>query len=304
MSDTFFIIGIFAFIFILWIGSGGPNRPLALSGPILHGTDSVFPKASGVFYKDVHLSNTIKKIKTTSAVKTLSDFETLSPYSGRITLGHYVSGADNINSSREYVTLRVTTNTTPIDITGWTLKSSASGVSAHIPKGTEVPRSGIVNQTQDIILRPGDDAIISSGRSPIGGSFRENICIGYFAQYQSFYPTLPLTCPIPFTELKDNYRNGGGNYMRDLACINYTRSLNRCSVVTTPPVNLSSSCAKFLTTYLNYNGCVNAHEHDSYFKNKTWRIYLNRDKSMWRTHYDSVELLDKNGKLVDMFSYQ
>jgi len=303
MNDALFFLGIFAFVFIFWMTGGGSNRPLSLSGPVLQGTSTMFPHSKNTIYTS-SFSNTVhtyKKTKVPSNTTSLTGFEMFSPHKEFVTLGHYVSRADATNPDNEYLILRVSSNSKPVNITGWTLKSSTTGVSATIPKGTETPHSGIINSIQSIILKPGDTAIISSGRSPIGASFRENMCIGYFAEFQSFYPPLPLNCPIPYNELQTNYP--GGDYMRDLSCIDYIKSLNRCSLVTSPPVNLSTSCDAFLTKNLNYNGCVNIHENDEHFQNKVWRVYLRRDKSMWRTKYEIIKLLDNKGKLVDTFSY-
>lgn len=216
-------------------------------------------------------------------------------------MNHYVSNPDSSNPAREYVVIHVSTNASkPVDISGWRLESGATGAAATIPLGTTIPRSGTINAVEPILLQPGDTAIVSSGRSPIGASFRENECTGYFAQFQSFHPPIPLICPTPNNELKKFY---GPNYIRDSACLAYTQNLNRCTLVTTPPVNMTSACAYFLTTYLNYNGCVDAHQYDTNFANTTWHVYLGRNKSMWRTKYEVVKLLDASGKTVDRFSY-
>ena len=58
-----------------------------------------------------------------------------------------------------------------------------------------------------------------------------------------------------------------------------------------------------MVQYLNYNGCVAAHKNDADFEGNTWRIYLGRYFSMWRTQHEVVKLLDINSKTVDAFSY-
>jgi hypothetical protein len=170
----------------------------------------------------------------------------------------------------------------------------------NIPRGTEVPTSGTVNAAQDIILQPGESALIISGRSPIGGSFRENKCIGYFSTFQKFTPALPQNCPAPSDELAKLY---GPDYVRDAACIDYVNRLSRCQVVLSPPVTVSGSCQSFLVNYLNYNGCMNAHQGDADFKSGSWRIYLGRTTPMWRSSHEIVKLLDIKGNTVDAFSY-
>ncbi len=191
------------------------------------------------------------------------------------------------------------TASAPVNLAGWTIESAASGNASTIPEGTEVPLSGTIQAVQDITLKPGDTAIIVSGSSPIGASFRENKCIGYFSTYQKFSPALPLTCPTPSTELLANYPD----YLRDVACINYVNKLSRCSAQLTPPTTVSGACQTFLTTYLNYNGCVQEHRTDADFEGNTWRIYLGRSSSMWRPQHEEVKLLDASGKTVDAFTY-
>ena len=163
-----------------------------------------------------------------------------------------------------------------------------------------MPASGIINASEDIVLPPGTRAIISSGRSPIGASFRENKCICYFSTFQTFYPSLPQNCPLPSDELADRY---GADYIRDASCIEYVDKLTRCQVALTPPLGLSGSCKEFVVKNFNYNGCVDAHKNDTNFLSDTWRVFLDRSTPMWRAKYEIVKLLDINGKTVDAFSY-
>ena len=216
-------------------------------------------------------------------------------------MSHYVSGAGSAQPNNEYVQLSVAQNAAPVDISGWTLESEATGNAAVIPKGTETPHSGIVNAVQDIVLEPGETAIVESGQSPIGASFRENKCIGYFSQFQSFSPSLPQDCPSTLNELAAHY--GDSYYVRDATCIDYVKTLNRCQAVLTPPTTVSGTCQSFLVKYLNYNGCVDAHENDADFLDSTWRIYLGRTTPLFRTQHEVVKLLDTQGRTVDAFAY-
>ena len=236
-------------------------------------------------------------------VSVLSDgvaFGSPSIYRGIVTLNGYVSGAGSSDPGNEYIELSVAENAgVPVDLTGWTIESETTGNASVIPKGTETPTSGIVNEIQDIVLSPGENAILISGQSPIGASFRENKCIGYFSNFQKFSPPLPQNCPEPSDELTSFYPD----YIRDEACIDYVKTLSRCQVALTPPAGATSACQSFIANYLNYNGCLNAHQNDADFQSNTWRIYLGHSSSMWRTQNEVVKLLDANGKTVDAFSY-
>lgn len=313
--DAWFFVGVFVFIFLIWIATGGPTHPLAFTGPTLAEPDTLgggtylsFPRAAGVIGStDVSLPGSSSgggAVGGSTYLPSLpvgSTFGEVSPYHGIVSMSHYVSGAGSLDPRNEYIQLQVAQNATvPVDLSGWTLESDATGNSIIIPKGTATPTSGTVNAAQDIILTAGNQAIIISGQSPIGASFRENKCIGYFSSFQKFSPSLPQNCPAPSSELSTFY---GAGYIRDSVCIDYVNNLQRCQVALTPPTGATSACQSFVANYLNYNGCLTAHQNDADFEGDTWRIYLGRTNSMWRTEHEVVKLLDASGKTVDAFSY-
>lgn len=314
--DAWFFIGIFVFIFLIWVATGGPLHPLAFTGPTLAepgalggGTYLSLPRAPfSIGSPNVSLPGSSNDGGASGGPRaTLPTFVgggvfgTPSPYRNIVSMNHYVSGAGSADPRNEYVEISVSQNAgIPINLSEWTLASDASGSSVIIPKGTEVPTSGVVNAAQDIVLAPGERALIISGQSPIGASFRENKCIGYFSTFQRFSPPLPQNCPDPSSELSSFY---GTDYIRDASCIDYVNKLSRCQVALSPPVNISGACQSFSVKYFNYNGCVDAHKNDADFDGDTWRIYLGRTGSMWRTRHEIVKLLDVHGKTVDAFSY-
>jgi len=319
MHDAWFFIGVFVFIFLIWIATGGPLHPIAFTGPKLAqpgvlggGTYLQLPRAPyGVGGSNVVLpgssgggvSNTSNDSTWVEPAPVITGgvFGPSSPYRGVVRMNHYISGAGSSEPKNEYVELYVTQDAgTPVNISGWTLMSDTTGNRVAIPRGTEVPVSGVVNASQDIVITPGKRAILISGQSPIGASFRENKCIGYFSTFQQFYPSLPQNCPAPDDELSSFY---GAGYIRDVACIDYTNKISRCQVVISPPTGVSNACQNFMTQYLNYNGCTDAHQNDKDFKGDAWRVYLGRSSSMWRAKHEIVKLLDRDGKTVDAFSY-
>lgn len=292
---------------------GVGNTDYSLPGsPYGRGSAAQLPQASfGVGHTDYSLPGSssgsgayARSGNSAASVPTLvggSAFGTPSPYRGIVVMSHYVSGAGSADSKNEYVALHVPQDArVPVNISEWVLESDASGKASPIPKGTELPANGVINAAQSIVLSPGMRAIIVSGQSPIGASFRENKCIGYFGSFQTFYPTLPRTCPMPSSELSSLY---GTNYIRDPSCVDYVSKLQRCQVMLSPPPILSGTCQSFVVKYFNYNGCVDAHKNDADFMGNTWRIYLGRTTPMWRTTRELVKLFDMNGKTVDAFSY-
>ncbi|MBI4065938.1 hypothetical protein HY412_01980 [Candidatus Kaiserbacteria bacterium] len=316
MHDAWFFIGVFVFIFLIWIATGGPLHPISFAGPKLSlpgalggGTYLSLPRAPyGVDGNNISLpgSSSGESSQNNSDIPQPSSlggstFGQLSPYRNIVRMNHYVSGAGSLDPANEYIEISVAQNAgIPVDISGWRIVSDAGGNVSTIPKGTEVPTSGIVNASDNIVLTPGVRATITSGRSPIGASFRENKCIGYFSSFQRFYPQLPQNCPTPSNELASRY---GPGYIRDTACIDYMDKISRCQVMLSPPVYVSNACQSFMVQYLNYNGCVSAHKNDADFLGDMWRVYLGRTTSMWRTRHEVVKLLDINGKTVDAFSY-
>ena len=316
MHDAWFFIGVFVFIFLIWVATGGPMHAISFTGPSLSlpdklggGTYLSLPRSPyGIGGSNVSLPGSSSgagsqgsfDLPSKSSLSG-STFGTLSPYRSAVRMSHRVSGAGSLNPANEYIEISVVQNAgIPVDISGWRLVSDASGNISTIPKGTEIPTSGTVNASENIVLTSGTSALLISGRSPIGASFRENKCIGYFSSFQSFYPQLPQNCPIPSNELISFY---GSNYIRDPACIDSTKKISRCQLMLSPPSYLSNACQSFMIKYLNYNGCVDAHKNDSDFLGDTWHVYLNRTSPMWRTRYEVVKLLDSNGKTVDAFSY-
>ncbi len=313
--DAWFFVGFFFLVFLVWIATGGPTHPISFTGPTLAlpgalggGTYLSLPRAtfgtkpvggSGGTSSSGFSSSGEQDVPEAKTLEGVS-FGAPSPYRGSISLSHYVSGA-GLKSTQEYVQLSLSRNApAPVTISGWTLFSEATKAGAVIPYGTEVPQSGVVNRQNPIALSPGDRVLIITGRSPIGVSFRENKCIGYLGSFQAFSPAFPNSCPLPENDLKSFY---GSDYVRDVDCIEYVDDIPRCKVITRPPEDLSDACVRFIDTYLHYNGCVAAHQNDDDFKGDTWRIYLGRVSTLWRTKHEVVKLLDQEGKTVDAFAY-
>ena len=196
--DAWFFVGIFVFIFLIWIVSGGPTHPIAFSGPTLAqpgplggGTYISLPSSPfKIGGSNVSLPGSSSGGGAIGSTNTNGNssfpnipgettFGVPSPYRGIVSLNHYVSGAGS-NPNNEYVALSVSQGTNvPVDISGWTIQSDTSGNASVIPKGTQVPTSGIVNAVQDIVLTPGEQALLISGQShsvsairPISGLFQ------------------------------------------------------------------------------------------------------------------------------------
>lgn len=220
-----------------------------------------------------------------------------------VTIDHSWSYPKATTADSEYISISANyKNTVPVSLAGWKIQSAVSGISYAIPLGVRVPIAGQLGTPENVVLKPGERLIISTGRSPIGQSFLENKCTGYFGQFQNFYPSLGASCPIPSDELP--YSIESGRVYGD-ACFDYLRSMNQCTVATTGsiPTTLPQMCQQFIATRMTYNGCVSAHRNDSDFFKSTWRLYLNRADEIWRDRREEIDLVNANGAIVDSYSY-
>lgn len=336
-ADIFFIIAVFVFIFIAWTATGGPERPISWAGPFItpvktigdeqvgYGSFLNFGSAFDVgtpSYNDNNATKNSYESQTNTSRELWGLGSTLaklqrdarqaklygdpSVYSGKVTIQHGTTGLRGDTVDTEYVTIALASSADPVTISGWRLVSVRTNAYGYIPNGTAVMKSGRVNETAPITLQPGERAIISSGRSPVGVSFRENACSGYLSAYQNFVPSMNSSCPRAIDDYERFYT---GNEKSEFTCKNLVEDVSRCEIPDAPE-RLPSACYAFVDTYLNYNGCVSTHANDRNFWGKTWRIYLghyeknkNEPQDLWEGENDTLKLLDTEGKTVDVYTY-
>ncbi|MFA5838737.1 MAG: hypothetical protein WC849_02265 [Candidatus Paceibacterota bacterium] len=224
-----------------------------------------------------------------------------SEYADLITISR--AGAMSITPDREYLEISLSkTAKNKVIITGWTLKSLMSGISVKIEDASWLPRLGGSNTKNTIVLSPGNKAIINTGRSPIGTSFRTNICTGYFSQFQSFYPSLKRNCPDPSEDIEDKYLSGPNAYNDQ--CLDFIDRIQTCNINTSSlPLNMQSQCQDFVTKKMNYNSCIDTHKNDEGFYGTEWRIYLSRDTELWKSKREIIQLTDGIGKIIGTVTY-
>ena len=184
-SDIWLFIGVFVGLFILWVVTGGPSRPLSWAGPFLN---APAPLGSGKAYflpgAGFTSGGTGFTIGTSNAHITVSNssgavaITNPSPYRGKIYFQSPPAAAETANPNSEYVGIAVAaTVSAPIDIMGWRLVSA--NTNAPLPSGTLIPEPSGQNRIEDIVLHGGDTAFVTSGNSPIGISYRDNECTPY-----------------------------------------------------------------------------------------------------------------------------
>ncbi len=221
---------------------------------------------------------------------------TVSPYKDQVYLQQ--SNTSDTDPDSEYITLSVAAGiTAPISISGWTIQSYVTGLSATLPQGTRLPKNKSVG---NIALEAGESVFLITGESPIGVSFHENICTGYFAEFQTFSPPLEWQCPSPLEEM----RVFGGIEVTDDSCYTFVGQQSSCQTVpSTRGANLSSACVAFVQQDLTYQGCVANHQYDPHFYTGSWRIYLSREKELWRMEREVIRLIDAEGRTVSVLEY-
>lgn len=276
-----------------------PGQPDNLGlGPDISGL--LFDGASGSRSTEDELAETEEEYeKLLGQIEEAKVFGDPSPHRGDVLISQ--GTAKDTSTATEYLTLSAAwDNTAPVSITNWSLQSALTGVRAFLPRGAHPFLLGAVNAQGDIYLDPGTSATISSGISPVGTAFRENLCTGYLDELQTFNPALSRNCPAPRDALPLTPENLGtyGD-----ACYDFVQTLSSCSFPREIPGSVSSSCRLFLINNLSYNGCVQNYRHRSSFALDSWRIYLNAPRELWRNTHDIIRLLDAEGRTVDVISY-
>lgn len=280
IEDLKWLAIIVVIIWIVWVLTGGPSRYEAKNGYLLKPPS---PLSTGQTYGQ--LPDIKLKIPETMSVL-LSD--------GRAVLGKSPSLRET-NPQKEYLEI-IGQSDTPVDITGWRLVGT-KGNSAIIPQGNPIFLSGKVNQKEDISLSRGEKAVLVSGKSPVGNSFKVNSCSGYLTQFQEFTPAISNICPSPI--LPDTLEK----YPLDSVCLDYINGMNSCEVQkNTLPKKLSPACRDFVFTRITYNQCVSDQENNIDFQNNEWRVYLGSETELWEDH-DTIKFYDKGGLLIGTYTY-
>ena len=229
----------------------------------------------------------------------------------------------------EYITID-NSGRTPIDITNWQLKNGKdtrpydhggslqrfSADVAVIPQGVAILSPAGNNALQNIVLGEYERAIITTGSPTVQSpykivSFKENMCTGYLEALTdySFTPALTQNCPQPRLE--------PGIEGMAVQCRDFINTLPSCqtpkfggkdrdSLPCSTCVNgtsLTSTCANFIKAHFNFQGCMANHRNDSGFSSRTWRVFLGRGWEMWADKYETIEVFDQFGKLVNFQNY-
>lgn len=178
-----------------------------------------------------------------------------------------------------------------IDVTGWQIRTNNGG--EYIPQAVDVYDPLGLTPATDIQLKSGDVLNMYSSAAPT--NLRLNECMGYFPDKAQFNPPLPQTCPYLDPSAIQNFSG---------ACQNYIETLGSCGTpnLSDPRIPQNDyNCLTYLENNFSYRACFNAHRSDAHFLSNEVRVWTGA--SPLDLYHDRVLLLDRNGLLVDIYTY-
>lgn len=322
-NDLLLIIAIVVILGIVWAVTGGPQRLISRQGPFLRppaplGSGEAYGR--GIFFREPSgtdsgsiptdersIEREIKRAqeelnRIQEELQEAKRREDASAYEGKVVIEKRTTGPKAKTPEEEYVVLSASRrNDESVLITGWKLESLVTKKRITIGGATSLYISGIVNSEPAVHLAAGEEAFISTGRSPVGASFRVNKCTGYFEQFQDFTPRLRRECPTPKDEIA---ASSIAFTPTNSSCFDLVERMQRCIMSTSAfPIGTSNECSNFITETINYTGCVREHRDDTGFSGNEWRMFLGRSEELWKEKREIIQLLDREGKIVDTFTY-
>lgn len=270
------------------------------------------PLNTGETYGNIYLSHDEEKQTLDlpeNPIKTLRNFfrgssststEIAKISFSRVFLIDGTAGTKTTDPQEEYVRVLANhENALEHRLSGLTLSGNAYSVRQTIPQAIEnfILGSSTLEKI-NVSMPPEGRAIITSGKSPVGASFRVNVCSAYLGQFQKFVPEFRPDCPSPMEELKKY-----GPY-EDPFCQSFVNNLPVCrSFDGSFPGNISTSCKKFVTERLSYNSCFATHSSEKDFYKDEWRLFLGAEQDLWKSKQEVIKLMDAKGTIIDAVTY-
>lgn len=314
MGDLLLFIFFLIVLGVIWAMTGGPGRDISRTGPFLN---LPFPLGSGTAYTvpTVPIPSTSQSTSgsgggSATTNETLSDIiarlrgggtKPASPHAPGVSLSS--SNARNTDPKTEYITIKFSTDLEgQLAISNWRIESAVSALGTVLGPASYLPIGNTGPSEVPVSVGAGATVYLVTGRSPLGESFRKNLCTGYFTNSQTYTPSLTKECPRPDDELKRVVLAG---FIPSDPCVNYVKTISTCQLINTAkvPVDVGDQCMNFIATTLTYNSCVNAHKNDVGFYKNEWYIYLDRDQELWKKENEHIRLLDETGKVIASVSY-
>lgn len=308
-------LGILFIIFFVWVMTGGPERYISRSGPLLE-PPTIDESAEGygeLGVPEISLGGASIGVEPSEPIP---EGEVIETYEGKIKIGKGNAKSEDYGNE-EYIVLQNATKDEAINISGWKLQNGGSLFGGQktltIPRGTHLfnPDGSVL---ADIILAPGEKATILSGSITrtkpykINTSFRVNKCSGYLDKLENyqFVPALSTSCPLIKNEPEVATANN--------SCYDAISRVGRCVTaefernddgemeLNGREVNVGSACRNFIEETANYEDCIKRHAGDEDFFGKEWRVFLGQGQ-LWNSSRETISLYDNFGRLVQRISY-
>ncbi len=180
---------------------------------------------------------------------------------------------------------------TTLDITGWQLKARHGG--EYIPQAVNYYDPSGLTPASDIQLRRGDTLYLYTNNGPF--NLRLNKCIGYIAKNNRTTPSIPSYCPSVDRSQIQGFTG---------ACQNYVLSVSSCSMPDLNDVRIpyqDYACRDYLENHFTYGSCYHDHVNDPDFLSN--QIWVWTGSNVVDQYHDQLQLLDRNGLLVDLYSF-
>ncbi len=225
---------------------------------------------------------------------------TSSLYFGKITVGSAKPPISQYASS-SVVILAGSSLSSPVSVTGWTLRFSSGSI--RIPGGIEDYAPG-ARTNGEIVLRA-NDRLFLFGYYPFAyehlfqKNIRLNTCTGYLNQLYPFQPDLPKACPVV-----SKSQISTSTFTPE--CSSFVLSLKQCEVPEAADIARfpnAPKCQDFLRTRFGYANCYASRRSDKDFFKKDWYAWTDGKQIPLAKDHDRVLLFDAQGLLVDEFIY-
>ncbi len=191
-----------------------------------------------------------------------------------------------------------------ISITGWKIQGKAG--SFQVPLGIErINPFSSLDAGDPIKVQTAGTVYLSSARGPfgLGKNFKPNACMGYLKSSYTFTLAVPSSCSLDKPKEED--------FLYFLQpCQDFIFKKINFSSCTFPDysqditVKADTQCTTYLAdlaTGFTYNSCFLRHGDETGFTTNEWHVYMNIN--LLTQKFDTIELLDQNGLVVDQEKY-
>lgn len=281
------------------LGSLNLKSVFPLGGATTANSTSTSPKPQNSTTTKPNISTSTVATKTTSTVSSVVGHATIKPsdipagFTAEDMSPYFHQVRFNSVSTSKVSLAAKFSGPGAIDVTDWLIKANrgsqvvGTAINIYYPVGD--------NPEGDVYLSSSNVLNMYIGTNSVGPNLRLNKCIGYLKGSFQYNPSLPGGCPAPYSSKSDLSSFTG-------QCQNYITSLGSCQV---PKSNVllpqnDYACLAFIQN-ISYRSCFNTHAGDSNFLSNEWRMWVSG--KFLDSKHDVVKLLDRNGKLVDLYSY-